>query len=125
MLLDRFRRSGDQGDELRSIVDNLNRILNTKKGFGHWHDGFGIGDYNEHRGRTAIVKTLVQEIKENIELFEPRVRLHQVNEVDATSPFRLRFQVDGVLVGHDKPFFIVVDSIRHEVTVEGDGRGPR
>ena len=123
MLLDRFRRSLDQGDEIRSIVDNLNRILNTKKGFGHWLEGYGIGDYNVHRGRTAIVKTLVAEIKENIERFEPRVRLHEVTEVDASSPFRLKFQVSGEFVGHEKPFFIVVDSIRHEVTVEGDGSG--
>ncbi len=120
MLLDRFRRGADEGDEIRSIVDNLNRILNTKKGFGHWHSDYGIGDYNQHRGRTAIVQTLVEEIKENIERFEPRVRLHEVNEVDSASPFRLKFQVSGVFVGHEKPFFIVVDSIRHEVTVEGD-----
>ncbi|MBL4850466.1 MAG: GPW/gp25 family protein [Planctomycetes bacterium] len=123
MLLDRFRRGQDQGDEIRSIVDNLNRILNTKKGFGYWHESYGIGDYNNHRGRTAIVKTLAEEIKQNIELFEPRVRLHEVTEVEAASPFRLKFQVSGVFVGHEKPFYIVVDSIRHEVTVEGDGRG--
>ena len=125
MLLDRFRRSRDQGDEVRSIVDNLNRILNSKKGFGYWLDGFGIGDYNEHRGRTAIVQTLVEEIKENIERFEPRVRLNEVTEVDASSPFRLKFQVSGAFVGNEKPFYIVVDSIRHEVTVEGEGRGDR
>ena len=121
MLLDRFRRGkgNSKDDEIRSIVDNLNRILNTKKGFGHWLESYGIGDYNVHRGRTAIVQTLVEEIKENIELFEPRVRLHEVTEVEASSPFRLKFEGSGVFVGHEHPFYIVVDSIRHEVTVEG------
>ena len=123
MLLDRFRRGRAQGDEVRSVVENLNRVLNTKKGFGYWLEGYGIGDYNVHRGRSAIVKTLVEELQENIRRFEPRVSLEEVTEVESASPFRLRFQVSGVFVGDDKPFYIVVDSIRQEVTVEEDGRG--
>lgn len=122
MLIDKFRRSPPQKDhDLQAIVDNLNRVLNTKKGFGYWLEGFGIGDYNMYRGRAQIVKTLVAEIKENIERFEPRVRIDAVEEVEAESPFRLKFQVSGIFVGRDRPFFIVVDSIRQDVSIE---RGP-
>jgi type VI secretion system protein len=120
VILDKFRnRRGGQDEDLLSILDNLNRILNTKKGFGYWADGFGIGDYNAYRGRVQIVKTLTKEIKENIEKFEPRVRIDVVQEVEAESPFRLKFQISGVFVGREKPFYIVVDSIRHDVTIEG------
>ena len=122
MLIDKFRRSALPNDhDLQAIVDNLNRVLNTKKGFGYWLEGFGIGDYNIYRGRAQIVKTLVAEIKENIERFEPRVRIDSVEEVEAESPFRLKFQVSGIFVGRDRPFFIVVDSIRQDVSIE---RGP-
>ncbi len=119
MLLDKFRRTPQGRDhDLEAIITNLNRVLNTKKGFGYWLEGFGIGDYNVHRGREQIVQTLVAEIKENIERFEPRVRLDAVEEVEAESPFRLKFQVSGVFVDRQKPFFIVVDSIRQDVSIE-------
>lgn len=119
MILDRFRtRRGGPDEDLVGIVENLNRVLNTKKGYGYWLGGYGIGDYNVYRGRDQIVQTLLLEIQENIERFEPRVRIDAVEEVEAESPFRLKFQVSGVFVGRDKPFYIVVDSVRQDVHIE-------
>lgn len=123
MLLERFRRGKHRTSEIEAMVANLNQVLNTKKGFGYWLPGFGIGDYNEYRGRSRIVQTLIDEIKENIQRFEPRVHVDAISEVDAESPFRLRFEVSGVFVNESKPFNIVVDSLRHDVTIEEpDGR---
>lgn len=123
MIMDRFRRRSGRVEDVQDIVENLNRVLNTKKGFGYWLPDFGIGDYNVYRGREHIVRTLVAEIRTNVERYEPRVRIDVVEEVESTSPFRIKFQVSGVFVGRDRPFFIVVDSIRHDVRVEGGPAG--
>ncbi len=119
MLLAKFYRDKNKPSELRSVIDNLNYMLNTKKGFGFWREGYGIGDYNEYRARNKIVQTLIAEIKENIGTFEPRVRLDDIKEVPSDSPFRLRFQMRGTFLDDDRPVYIVVDALRSLVTIEG------
>ncbi|HVY61460.1 MAG TPA: GPW/gp25 family protein, partial [Planctomycetota bacterium] len=71
MLLQKFYKRKVK-DELHAIIANLNRVLNTKKGFGSYVKEFGVGDWNAWRARKAIVETLIQEIQQNVQLFEPR-----------------------------------------------------
>ena len=119
MLLGKFQRDRKKTTELNSVIANLNFVLNTKKGFGFWREGYGIGDYNEYRARAKIVKTLLDEIRENIALYEPRVRLDDIAEVPSDSPFRLRFQMKGTFLNDARPVYIVVDALRSVVTIEG------
>ena len=107
----------DRG-EIHAIVANLNYILNTRKYFGSFLRTMGIGDYNVYRSRAMIVETIIDEIKENIALFETRVKLEDISEVESDSPFRLRFQVRCVFVEGSRPIYIVVDSRANRVTVE-------
>jgi type VI secretion system lysozyme-like protein len=119
MLLKRFyKRKRAADSDLAAIVDNLNHVLNTKKGFGSWLKDFGIGDYNEYRARQKVVETIVREIKENIERYEPRVRLEDISEVKSDSALRLRFQVKCALLNHTKPLYIILDSVYNKVIVE-------
>ena len=119
MLLQKFYRDRKKTSELGSVIANLNYMLNTKKGFGFWREGYGIGDYNEYKARTKIVQALIREIRENIGTFEPRVRLDDIKEVPSDSPFRLRFQMKGTFLDDSRPVFIVVDALRNVVTIEG------
>ncbi len=120
MLLQRFQKRRRGGDtEVAAIIENLNRVLNTKKGFGSWVREFGIGDYNEYRARDKIVQTIIKEIQENIALFEPRVRLEDISEVKSDSALRLRFQVRCVFLNNTKPLTIILDSVYNKVIVEG------
>jgi type VI secretion system protein len=121
VLLAKFYRDRKKFSELTSVISNLNYMLNTKKGFGFWREGYGVGDYNEYKARNKIVQTLIAEIKENIETYEPRVRLDDIQEVPSDSPFRLRFQMRGTFLDDDRPVFIVVDALRNLVTIEGSG----
>ena len=57
MLLHKFYRDRKKPSEIGSVIANLNYVLNTKKGFGFWREGFGIGDYNEYKARAKIVQT--------------------------------------------------------------------
>jgi predicted component of type VI protein secretion system len=118
VLLRRFAREPKKMTELRAVIDNLNRLLNTKKGFGSWLTTFGIGDYNMYRARDKIVTTLLSEIQENVRLFEPRARIDKIAEVPTESPFRIKFQMSGFLLETQRPIFVVVDSLKSTVTVE-------
>jgi predicted component of type VI protein secretion system len=119
MLLKKFYRDKRKATELTSVIANLNHMLNTKKGFGSWLPKYGIGDYNEFRAREKIVATLIQEIQENVSTYEPRVKINNIAEVPSDSPFRLRFQMKAVFLEDTKPIFIIVDSLRSSVTIEG------
>jgi predicted component of type VI protein secretion system len=119
VLLRKFFHDKRKADEIQSVIANLNHLLNTRKGFGFWVEKFGLGDYSEYRARSKIVQTLVRELKENIELFEPRVSIESIEEIEAGSPFRLRFQMNGRFLDDERPLFIVVDSLRNNVTIEG------
>lgn len=116
-MLRKFRHR-KEGGELQAIVDNLNHVLNTRKSFGSFLPTFGIGDYNAYKSRHKIVETIIEEIKENIRLYEPRVKLEHIAEVDSDSPFRLRFQVKCVFLDGAKPIYIVLDSLYNRVFVE-------
>lgn len=119
MLLRKFFHDKRKADDIHSVIANLNHLLNTRKGFGFWVERYGLGDYNEYRSRAKIVQTLIKEIKENIQKFETRVRIDTIEEVGADSPFRLRFKVNGTFLEDQRPLFIVVDSLRNNVTIEG------
>lgn len=123
MLLAKFYRDRRKYTDLGAVIANLNYALNTKKGFGFWRQGYGIGDYNEYKSRSKIVETLIKEIKENIGTFEPRVRLDDIKEVPSDSAFRLRFQMKGTFLDDARPVFIVVDALRSIVTIEGSPNG--
>jgi type VI secretion system lysozyme-like protein len=118
-MLRKFLRRKTSQSALHDIVDNLNNVLNTRKGFGSFVKNFGIGDWNAYKSRGKIVETIMAEIKENIANYEPRVRLDHIEEVAADSPFRLRFQVKCVY-GEDaeRPIYIVLDSLYNRVFVE-------
>ncbi len=119
MLITKFsRREKTNEDSIQEILRNLTNILNTKKGFGTFLKDLGIGDYNAYRSREAIVNTIIIEIKKNIELYEPRVKLVDIHEVTAQDSFRIRFELQCEIVMNTKPIFLIFDSIFNDLTVE-------
>jgi predicted component of type VI protein secretion system len=123
-VLERFSTKGKKGAahdrqaELQAVIANLNHILNTKKGFGSFLADFGLGDYNAHRARQKIVEAIIKEFEDNIRLYEPRVKLEKIREVDSDQPFRIRFEVRCLFLDAAKPLYIIIDSLRNEVAVE-------
>ena len=103
---------------LFSIVRNLNQILNSKKGFSSYVKQFGIGDWNVYKSRHKIIETILDEIKENIELYEPRVKLLDIEEVDSEVASRLRFEMKCVILNKNKPIYVIFDSILNDIIVE-------
>jgi type VI secretion system lysozyme-like protein len=85
---------------LASIVENLNNILNTKKDFGSFLIDLGIRDLNEYRSRDDISIILMEEVKKNIEQYEPRVELVDITPQVTEMSFVLSFKIECI-VGND------------------------
>src|SRR5687767_392251 len=105
------KNAGEIQEKITDIMRNLENVLNTKKGTGSLVKEFGIGDYNAYKARNKIVETIILEIKENITLYEPRVKLIHIQEAEAQNPFRLRFELKCAVLDYTRPIYIIFDSL--------------
>jgi type VI secretion system protein len=101
-------RSGDQ--DLLDVLDNLNNVLNTKKGYGSFIEEFGIADMNEYRSREYMAQAIMKEVKRNIELYEPRVQLNEIILVKDDNPTRLSFRINCTIRRNAQSLRMVFDS---------------
>jgi phage baseplate assembly protein W len=71
---------GIKPDEAEDIERNLGFVLSTKRGCGYFLPSFGLSEMTFRTPEEAVTK-LTLELRENIELFEPRVELVKIDEV--------------------------------------------
>ncbi len=103
-LLDRIRDAGGQGivsqDEnirplLRSVLKNLQRVLNTRRGNVETLPDFGIPDFTEiaHTMPESILQ-FQQAIRQTIRRYEPRLGHVRVKYVpDEDDPLSIHFEI--------------------------------
>lgn len=119
-LLGKFMRrpNSRNGDpELTSIISNLNNILNTRKGYGSVLRDFGIRDMNEFISRDHIALAVIEEVKSNIEKYEPRVELVRITRVDDDNPLRLSFQIECRLRDTQQSLRMFFDTVYSSVNL--------
>ena len=116
--MEKFYRKKSTDTSVSSVIKNLNHLLNTRKGFGSFLRRLGIGDWNMYRARNKIIETILEEIKENIQLYEPRVRVMDIKEVESDVSFRLRFELKCEILSKDKPIYVIFDSVLNDIAIE-------
>ena len=87
------KQKGDD-DEIKSIVDNLNNILNTRRDYGFFLKNFGISDHHHLNSSDHIALMVIDEVTQNIKHFEPRVELIDIVTIEDDRLFRLSFRID-------------------------------
>lgn len=117
-FLQKFQLRRAESTPALEIVKNLRYVLNTKREYGSFLDQFGISDYNLYRSREVIVGNIIREIKENIELYEPRVKVVDIYEVTSDVAFRIRFELKCTIESYTSPIYIIFHSALNDVTVE-------
>jgi len=103
---------------LKSIVENLNNILNTKRDYGSFLQNFGIRDLNEYSSREDISLAVIEEVKENIKLYEPRVKLVNITMEQNSDPFVISFRVDCVVRNLSQTIQLVFDTFFNKFHVK-------
>ena len=113
--MDLLRKLGNHAetgerDIVQGIVDNLNHVLNSKRDFSYFLRDFGISDYNHLSSREDISRAIVREVGENIERYEPRVKLVSIVELkESSSLFRLAFRITCIVRGNSRLLSMIVD----------------
>ena len=77
-----------------SIMENLNNILNTKKGYGSFLHDFGIRDMNQYSSREHLASAIMDEVKFGIEKYEPRLQFISISLKDSNDIFSLSFEIE-------------------------------
>ncbi len=126
-LLDRIREAGRQGvlpEEqdlrplLRSVLKNLQRILNTRRGNVETVPDLGIPDFTEivHTMPESIMQ-FQQAIKQTIRLYEPRLERVRVRYIPVEDdPLALHFEIIAQLPKGKRRQAVTIHT---EVTSEG------
>ncbi len=104
-------------DVVKSIIENLNNILNTKKDFGYFIKGFGIEDMNQFTSRDYLVPLLINEVKYNIEHFEPRLKIEDIEVIDNDQPFIISFKIKCKVKNTSKSLRMEFDSIYNNFNI--------
>ena len=100
-----------------SIVDNLNNMLNTKRGFGSFLADFGIRDLNEYTSNDDLAIAVIDEVKDNIERYEPRVKVINIKRVEENNPFHIAFNIECVVKENSRSLHMIFDSVFNNVTI--------
>ncbi len=90
---------------VRSVLDHLQRLLNTKQGSVPIDEMFGVPDYTNLAG--SLVPGMPQDIevglRQVIERFEPRLKSPKVRLLsDGAEPLSLRFELSGTIAVDDR-----------------------
>lgn len=114
-------RAAESDPYLMSIVENLNNILNTKKEYGSFLTGLGIRDLNEFRSREDITSAVIEEVKNNIEQYEPRVELIDITPDKTDSPFVLSFKIECIVRKDSESLHMMFDTLFNKFLVDEFG----
>jgi len=95
-VLRRFGMSTNQIEEARFgfILQDLNNLLNAKRGYAWFDENFGTGDTSHFTDKADITIFLGEEITRCIETYESRLEVTAVSEIESDSLTRVGFLVE-------------------------------
>ena len=103
--------------DLENIIDNLNNILNSVRDYDSFLSNFGMSDYRYLNGKENIARAIIEEIKSNIRLYEPRIRVQEVTFIQEIGFSNLTFIIDAVLSDNGKPMKLFLNPVRNHFKV--------
>jgi predicted component of type VI protein secretion system len=117
-LLNKFRKEGRKKGLEKEVADHLASLFNTKQSFGAWQKGLGLKSYCSSQSRNDVIAEIVADIKYNIDCFEKRIKLIDIQVMDNQSIFNLRFQINCQLGGRFHSFYVGFRQSRNPIQVE-------
>lgn len=106
--------TGSRDQVLQGIIENLNNVLNTKKGYGSFLKDYGIRDMNEYSSRDHLSVAIMDEVTCNIEQYEPRLQLVSIAIEDNDDPFRIAFKIECRVRDTAQYLFMEFDSVYND-----------
>jgi type VI secretion system protein len=110
-------RSVDDSNYLVSVVasikNNLQWMLNSRQGCSQSAPDLGLDDFNDSVGGIIdFTIKISKNIKQTIEQYEPRVKIHDVNFVpNPEDPMKLSFRIEGTLLVRYKKKDVLIELV--------------
>ncbi|MDR5837101.1 type VI secretion system baseplate subunit TssE [Caballeronia sp. LZ034LL] len=105
---------------VRSVMEHLSRILNTRQGSVELDPQFGVPDFTNIAGglEGGSLSDIEEEIQRMVSRYEPRVLNPKVRlQSERSDVMSIRFSLDGTLAVNDREI-----PLRLSTTVNADGR---
>jgi type VI secretion system protein len=105
---------------VRSVMEHLSRILNTRQGSVQLDSQFGVPDFtNMAFGlEGGSMREMEEEIQRMVSRYEPRVRAPKVRmQRESSDVLSIRFTLEGTIEANDRDI-----PLRLSTTVNSDGR---
>lgn len=120
-LFDKFIDSPAKGarqESLKSIVKNLNNVLNTRKGFGSFLRDYGIRDLCEYASQDQLSMAIMEEVRHCIEQYEPRLDLVGMTIKNDNDPFRISFDIECRVQETSRMLLMEFDSVHSDFNIK-------
>jgi type VI secretion system lysozyme-like protein len=111
------RRRGPQPG-LERVLRNLTNVLNSRRGYSSFLPDFGMRTLTEFGSRAAIATALMQDVRECIERYEPRLRLDDLQLDKEHNPLRVSLTLKCTLLDSPQELQISFDTLLHQYNVD-------
>lgn len=119
-LLNKFRSEEKKKSLEEEVADNLTALLNTKESFGAIQKGLGLKTYSSCKSRDDIFKDLAADIQYNIDTFEKRIKLIEIQPLKDENSLVLRLQIKCQLGERFHSFYVGFSPFQEPIQVEVD-----
>jgi type VI secretion system lysozyme-like protein len=104
--------------ELERILRNLENVLNSRREYGSpLLPELGIRPLSGHSASPAMAAAVMQDVRECIERYEPRLRLDEIAPADAGSPLRMAFILKCTVLTDPHELQISFDTVLNHVDI--------
>lgn len=110
-LLRKLESDKIQDDEVNSIIENINNILTTRRGYGFFLQGFGMSDHHHLNSGSDIAAIIIKELKENIENFEPRIEVTEIVNIADDGISRMSFSINCLMRDNNRSLKLFLDPV--------------
>lgn len=93
-FFDKFRDQRRSRGPIEEVVENLTALLSTRRGFGALDERLGLSDFNSAGLGPEPTARIMEEVAENIRLFEPRAELVAIEPLPSRAAGRPRLRID-------------------------------
>lgn len=118
-LLDKLSATArPQRPALERILRNLENVLNSRRGYSSMLlPDLGIRTLTEYGSRDVIGAAVMQDVRECIERYEPRLRLDQIVLEPERSPLRLSFTLKCTVLDDPHELQVSFDTVFNQFDV--------
>ena len=117
-FFNRFRELPKGDSVLDSVQENLHHVLNAKEGYSSVIRDYGLGQYYAQPDTIHAMRTLLREMMDDINRYEPRLKVTSLMTKGRDSSMALHLDLIGIVGGVTYLFKLRFDQIYNHFLVD-------